>query len=231
MIRAQDRLLAFLRDISARKRYELELQRQNERLDEFARNVSHELRNPLNVAFGRLELAREECDSEHLDVLREVHDRMNDRIEDVLSLPRSGKSVLETKTVDITELAQACWQTIEADTAALDIENAPSVEADPARLRQLLENLLRNAVVHGGEGVSVIVGVLENGFFIEDDGQGIPESDREKIFEASFTTSTNGTGYGLSIVKEIANAHGGKIAVTTGAAEGARFELTNVDVV
>lgn len=227
----QDRLLAFVRDISPRKRYELELQRQNERLDEFARNVSHELRNPLNVAYGRLELAREECDSEHLDAIKQAHNRMNDRIEDVLSLARSGKSVLETQPVEVAKLVQSCWQTIEADSATLDIENAPSVKADPGRLRQLLENLLRNAVVHGGEGVLVTVGELENGFFIEDDGQGIPESDRGKIFEASYTTSSNGTGYGLSIVKEIANAHGWELAVTAGEAGGARFELTNVDVV
>lgn len=231
MIGEQDRLLAFVRDISPRKQYEKELERQNERLDEFARNVSHELRHPLNLAFGRLELARDECESEHLDALEQAHQRLQDRIEDVLSLAQSGKTVLDTESVDLAELVQACWGTIETDSATLEIEDGTSLLADVPRLRQLLENLLRNAVSHGGNGVTVTVGTHDTGFFIEDDGPGIPEEARDNIFEANYTTSDIGTGYGLSIVEQIADAHGWEIDVTPGKNGGARFEVTNIDLV
>ena len=103
--------------------------------------------------------------------------------------------------------------------------------ADPDRLVQVFENLLQNSVDHGGEGVTVRVGSLENGFYVEDDGPGVPEADRERMFEHGYTTRQDGMGYGLSIVRSIVDAHGWSIAVTESEDGGARFELTGVDFV
>jgi len=96
------------------------------------------------------------------------------------------------------------------------------IRADNDRLRQLLENLLGNALEHSGEGITVTIGKLEDGFYIEDDGSGIPENDRPKIFDAGYSTVTEGTGFGLSIVKQIADSHGWDIRITEGTDSGAR---------
>jgi len=86
-----------IRDVRERKRREERLRRKNERLEEFASIVSHDLRNPLNVAQGRLELAREEHDSEHLEVVANAHGRMATLIDDLLTLARDGEGVEETE--------------------------------------------------------------------------------------------------------------------------------------
>ncbi len=75
----------------------------------------------------------------------------------------------------------------------------------------------------------VTVGIIESGFYVADDGAGIPPSEREKVFRGGYSTAGRGTGLGLSIVEEIATAHGWEVAVTESADGGARFEITGVD--
>jgi len=211
---------------------ERELEQQNERLGEFASVVSHDLRNPLNVAGGRLELAREECDSPHLDVIARQHERMGQLIDDLLALAREGRAEVEFEPVALDELGRACWGSVATDRASLAVATDAVVRADPDRLRQLLENLFRNAVDHGGDGVTVTVGLLEDrsGFYVADDGPGVPEEERERVFDHGYSTSDGGTGFGLSIVSRIADAHRWDVAVTASDAGGARFEVTGVDV-
>ena len=205
------------------------LHAQNEQLNQFASVVSHDLRNPLNVAEGRLELAREECESEHLDAVSRSHDRMNALIDDLLTLAREGEQLGEVEPVDVGVLTDNCWQNVATDTATLTIDINRTVQADRSRLQQLLENVLGNAIEHGGEGVSITLGELADGFFIEDDGRGIPEADRETVFEVGYSTSEDGTGFGLNIVKQVAEAHGWNVCVTEGSEGGARFEITGVE--
>jgi signal transduction histidine kinase len=216
------------RDVTDQKEREGQLQRQNERLNEFASVVSHDLRNPLNVAQGRVELAREECDTEHLDPAANALDRSLALIDDLLTLAREGDTVGETASVNLAELAEICWQNVDTADATLSVESERSIRADRSRLQQLVENLVRNAVEHGGDGVTVTVGDLGDGFYVEDDGAGIPPEDRDSVFDAGFSTSREGTGFGLSIVQQVAEAHGWRIAVTESAAGGARFEITGV---
>jgi signal transduction histidine kinase len=85
-------------------------------------------------------------------------------------------------------------------------------------------------VEHAGEDVTVTVGDLDGGFYVADDGPGIPESDRERVFETGYSTSDGGTGFGLEIVATVATAHGWDVRVTDAADGGARFEFTGVDV-
>ncbi|MEF8813937.1 MAG: PAS domain S-box protein [Halovenus sp.] len=207
---------------------ERELTRQNNRLEEFVSIVSHDLRNPLNVASGRLDLLARECDSEHLDHVERAHDRMEVLIEDLLTLAMEGNSVTEPEPVDFATLVEGSWETVETADATLVTDLDREIQVDESRIKQMFENLFRNAVEHGCEGVTVTVGELSDGFFLEDDGPGITEGDHDRIFEAGYSGSPEGTGFGLSIVEEIVDAHGWEIRAATGTNGGVRFEITGV---
>ncbi|KAA9398670.1 PAS domain S-box protein [Haloarcula sp. CBA1130] len=227
----EDRFLAISRDITERKEREQELEQQNEQLEQFASVVSHDLRNPLTVARGRLKLLREESDSEHLDAIDSAHQRMDTLIDDLLTLARDGSSPASPVAVDLEPFVQTCWQNVDTKAAALRTDIARPIRADESRLRQLFENLIRNAVEHGGDDVTVTVGELADGFYVADDGPGIPVADRRDVFDAGYSTAVDGTGFGLSIVKQVADAHGWTVRVVSGTDGGARFEFTDVDTV
>ena len=224
-----------------RSQREQELERQVERLEEFSHIVSHDLRNPLNVAQGRLEIAQAEHNSPHLDTVVDALDRMEAIIEDTLTLARQGQSVDNMETVEIGALASGCWELIETPAAELRLVDDFTVHGDPNRLSHIFENLFRNAIDHNDDPITIRVG-LKNvmytntrapdsgtfGFFIEDDGCGVPEGRRESVFDAGETTRKDGTGFGLPIVKQIAEAHGWEIELTASFDDGARFEFTNV---
>jgi signal transduction histidine kinase len=143
------------------RRRERELSRQNERLDEFASVVSHDLRNPLNVAQGRLELLGDDCDSPHVDHLATAHRRMEELIEDLLALARTGRSVGEPEPVSIERTVVDVWATIDGGGSLSVADEIGYVDADPSRLRELFGNLFGNAVGHAGDDVRVTVGSLE----------------------------------------------------------------------
>ena len=205
-----------------RHRQAQELRRQNERLERFAHVVSHDLRNPLGVAQGRVGM----IDDEDVAVIAKNLDRMEAIIEDVLTLAREGRSVEETETVDLEVLVQNCWAQVETAAASLTTDAELTIEADPNRCQQMLENLMRNSIEHVGDDVSIHVGHLPNGFYVEDDGPGIDPENREAVFEPGYTTNREGTGLGLNIVKESAEAHGWDVQITEGSERGARFEFT-----
>jgi PAS domain S-box-containing protein len=219
------------RDVTERRERERELRRERDRLDEFASIVSHDLRSPLSVAEGNAELAKETGDLDRLDAVMDAHDRMRTLIEDILTLAREGKTVTEYERVALGGVAQSCWGTAGHHDATLHVEADGTVSADESRLQQLFENLFRNAIEHGGENVTVTVGCLGDGFYVADDGPGISEDDREDVFESGVTTSADGTGFGLTIVREIADAHGWTVGITESEDDGARFEICGVDVV
>jgi len=210
-----------------RLRFERELERKNERLEAFLSTVSHDLRNPLNVASGRLALAQSACDCGHLDDVAAAHDRMESLIEDLLTLAREGRPVEETEPVDLGALTRRCWRTVQTDGARLAVDDEPTVEADRDRLRRLVENLLGNASEHGGDDVLVTVGSLEDGegFYVADDGPGIPPDRREEVLDRGVSTAHEGTGFGLAIVEEIATAHDWTVSVTESRFGGARVEI------
>ena len=210
-----------------RHRQQQELRRQNERLERFAHVVSHDLRNPLGVAQGRVELIDDE---QHAPIVADNLDRMEAIIDDVFTLAREGKSVEETQPVDIEMLAANCWENVQTATAALSVVDPLVVHADEGRLQQLFENLFRNSIEHVGEDVSITIGRHADGFYVVDDGPGIDPEHREEIFEAGYTTNPDGTGFGLNIVEEIAAAHGWEVAIADGADGGARFEFTGVRI-
>jgi PAS domain S-box-containing protein len=245
-VQGEDRFLASSRDISERKAYERRIERENERLDEFANIVSHDLRNPLNVLSGYLRLARETGTDSYFDRCERALDEMERLIEDVLALAKQGEAVGSFDPVNLGDLAAGysddAFGSADGedpfgdDAAGGDEPDAPvevvveadgEICADPGRVRQLLGNLYRNAAEHGGQ--RVVVGDLPDGFYVEDDGPGIDADERDRVFESGYTTSETGTGFGLSIVQRIAEAHGWEVAVTEGERGGARFEFTGLD--
>ncbi|PSQ47267.1 hypothetical protein BRD19_09990 [Halobacteriales archaeon SW_7_65_23] len=212
----------------ARTEREREIAQRNERLNEFASVVSHDLRNPLNIAAAHAELARDvEDDEEHLDKIDESLHRMERLIEDLLARARGDRD-LDREPVDLDTLAWEAWDGVDTEDATLSLSGSASLDADPGRLTQLFENLFRNAVEHGGEGVSVRVDTCEDGFSVADDGPGIPADEREQVFERGVSRSEDGTGYGLSIVADIVEGHGWRVEATESAGGGARFEITNI---
>ncbi len=220
-----------LTDITERESYRRELERQNDRLEEFASLVSHDLRNPLNVAQGRLDLAREEVDNEDLAAVERAHERMEELIDDLLALAREGQPIDEVEPVELRAVAERGWSLVDQADAELEVAGDLTFLADADRLQQLLENLYRNAIEHGGRDVTIAVGPLAEGagFYVEDDGPGVPEDARDRVFESGYTTSEGGTGFGLAIVREIADAHGWTIEAAEAAGGGARFEVSGVE--
>jgi len=216
-----------------RQRHMEALTRERNRLEEFASVVSHDLRNPLNVALGHMEIAKRDCDSDSLDTATDALGRMESLIEDVLALARMGQQVVEEETTELAELVRAASNSVGDESINIVVDEELTVEGDVSRLQQLFENLFRNAIEHAtADGrVTVRVGALPGGkgFFVADDGPGIPEDDRQDVFDNGFTTTSDGTGFGLSIVEEIVTAHGGDVTVTDSDDGGARFEITGIE--
>ena len=310
----RDRLLGrviLVSDVTERKRRERELRRQNERLEEFASVLSHDIRNPLTIADLHLELARESPGEEHFEAIERSLGRMEDIVDDVLALAREGRTVTESdrQAVSVGEVARRAWAGTPTGNASLEVDADGEIQADPKRLQRAFENLVRNSVEHGstgsrsrahensvehgstgsrpgaddavehgvgshghpadgepgddgpwatagggelargppaGEsadvsGLTVRVGVLRpdgpeqdadgdpTGFYLEDDGRGIPPDEREAVLESGYSSSADGTGFGLAIVESVVEAHGWELSIGESDTGGARFEVTGVE--
>lgn len=216
------------RDITERKQQEQDLKRQNERLEEFTNVVSHDLRNPINVADSRVTLLDNEVDSEHIEAIDRALSRMDSLIEDLLALARQNEEIGDLELVDLAEMAESCWDVVETSTATVEINTDKRVLADRSRLSQVFENLIRNAIEHSDGETTVTIGNIADGFYIEDTGPGIPEEYRDEVFTAGYSTATDGTGFGLNIVADVVDAHGWDIDIVEGSSGGARFEIRGV---
>jgi len=244
---SEGEFLAIVRDISNLVDEQRQLRHQKERLDQFTSVISHDLRSPLSVARAGVEVARrtEELEGDSLERVSQAHDRMETLIDELISLARSSGQMDATdiEPVELSTVVTRSWNTVSTEGADLCIEDDLTFSADESRLRQLVENLLRNSVEHGltdkspeatgspEATVTVRVGSLADGFYIEDDGPGIPEADRQVVFEPGYTTQKEGIGYGLEIVRTVAEAHNWTVKITDSTEGGARFEFSGVEAV
>jgi len=153
---------------------------------------------------------------------------MDALIADLLALAQEGAKAMEPEPVELASIAEACRDTVATRDATLTVDTDRTVQADRDRLQQVFENLIRNAVEHGGDAVTITIGDLDDGFYLADDGEGIPKEDREEVFEAGYSTAADGTGFGLRIVEQIVEAHGWEITVAESQSGGTKFEITGV---
>ncbi|EMA22700.1 MULTISPECIES: PAS domain S-box protein [Haloarcula] len=220
----EDHVVVTTRDISERKQREQELERQNQRLERFSDAISHDLRNPLDVLDGSLELARETGEDAHFERAERSIDRMYTLIDDLLVLAKQGVDPEEIETVDLSTLSQRAWSMVDTQDATLETEAADSIKADEGAMLELLENLFRNAIEHGGDDVTVTVGTESWGFYVTDDGTGFSDGTAD-LFEPGYSTADEGTGFGLCIVEQIVDAHNWEVIATDSESGGARFEF------
>jgi signal transduction histidine kinase len=177
----------------------------------------------LNIAKGYLEMA---FDGEDED-LKEVDSalmRMEGIVESLLTLARHTED-FDEEEVDMGQISREAWSFSKVRNAELVVEDDFVVKADRDKLMHVLENLFTNAAVHGGENVTVSVGKTENGFYVANDGEPIPEDIQDSIFDFGYTDSEEGSGLGLSIVKSIVDFHGWNVKLKQ-KEKGPRFEFT-----
>lgn len=227
-----DGVLVSIRDITTRKQQALKLEQQRDRLDEFTSVISHDLRNPLNVASGNIDLAQESIESEYLTRARGALDRIDQMIDDLLMLAQQGDLIDDREPVSLPAVIERCLTSVDTADTTVEVTTDQTVSADTNRLVQLFENLFRNAVEHGGTDVIITVGECADGtgFYVEDNGPGFQAVNAAEVFEKGISTTPGGSGLGLAIVRRIAHAHGWEVAATDGTDGGARFVFTGLDV-
>ncbi|NLV08885.1 PAS domain-containing protein [Halomicrobium mukohataei] len=234
-------LVGWTRDVTEIVERRERLKCQDQRMEEFVRSIRHDMKSPIQIASGRIALARETGDVTTLEQASEAITRIDEILDDLTqtvlensSLSPEGVGVGQSSPVSLPALVEDVWELVGFDAASLEVEFGPDavVNAPRSSIRPVLENLLKNAVDHGCSGVTVRVGPLPSGgLYVADDGPGIPETERELVFEDGYTTTRTGTGTGLSIVTNIAEQRNWELSLTESWAGGARIELRNTLVV
>jgi PAS domain S-box-containing protein len=203
----------------------LRLEAKNERLNEFAGLVSHDLRNPIQVIDANLELIDDPENEQRIETIADATDRMADIVDQVLTLARTGGEVTETEIVVLSAMSSRVWNELSPrDGATLEIEVSKTVDADRGSLRQCFENIFKNSLEHGGDDVTVTVGELADGFYVEDDGAGFPEDVLDADDSVVDHYASQGR-YGLQIIENTVDAHGWDLTITESDDGGARFEI------
>lgn len=194
--------------------------------------LSHDLRNPLEVAAFRLEAARETGDGIHFEKVELALDRIETLIQDVRMVAQGDAIVETTTSVALETVATDAWSTVQTGSATLRIDETATIEADEGRLRQVFENAFRNSVEHAGPDVTVCIGLLADatGFYVADDGPGIPDEDRDAVFEPGVSLQEGNTGLGLTIIERIAEVHSWDVGIATADGGGTRLEFSGVNV-
>lgn len=242
-------------DVTGQKRRELELQRRiqqleekksqladkSQQLEQFASILSHDLRNPINIVEGYVDQLDNEENEQEVAVIERALGRMNSLIEDTLTLKNQSQPVNELAYHSISTLAESAWEVVDTDDSELRIVDRFEVACDKERMARLFENLFRNAIEHNNDPVIIRIGIhdtlttstrgdTQKAFHVADDGCGIPEDKRDEMFEIGQTTTRDGTGLGLPIIKRIAEAHRWNVSVVESFDGGAQFVFTNVNI-
>ena len=217
------------RDVTELRRRREQLRRRNERLEAFTSIVCHDLKNPLNTAQGYLELLQTELSDppEEVGAVARALERMEEISQGVLALAHHERADLDLAPVDAESVTADCWEVTTTADATLETEPFRLV-ADETSLRHVFENLFANSVTHGGPETTVRVGPTADGFYVADDGPGIPPEHRELVFETGASFGDEGSGIGLVVVETVAEAHDWTVSVTESWAGGARFEFAGV---
>lgn len=242
-------------DVTDQKRHEVELQRQisrlkqknarledkSQQLEQFTSILSHDLRNPINIAEGYISRIESKETEEEVAVVDRALERMKSLIEDTLTLKQQSQPVDELEKHSIPELAESAWELVDTDSSKLQIVDQFEVACDDERIIRLFENLFRNAIEHNDDPVVIRLGIhdtltnstrgnTKKAFHVSDDGCGISKDERDQVFKIGETTTRNGTGLGLPIIKRIAEAHRWNVSVIESFDGGAKFVFSGVDI-
>lgn len=221
-VQGKQYLIGILADVT-------ELQKKTFRLEKLASVLNHDLRNPAQVAemrLGGLWESHPESRDEIEAVQRAIR-RINELTDKTVTIARTGQG-MDVVEVLLGSCAQEAWTHVKTDRAELIVEGGDgmAVGADEDLLMELFENLYRNSVEHSGETVTLWVGTTEEGFYVEDDGPGIPSEERDDVIGLGYSNKPGGNGLGLGIVKEIVDEHGWGISITDGRDGGARVNVS-----
>ncbi|MBX0295949.1 PAS domain-containing sensor histidine kinase [Haloarcula nitratireducens] len=204
---------------------EAELERQNQRLEEFATMVSHDLRNPLQIAFGAADML--DAEDKHGERLYAALSQMNRLVDELLTLAREGEIAGERTPVEVASLAETAWNALDTGTATLELDDAGTVLADRDRLRELFENLFW-VLLRQADGLTLRVGRLDDGLYIEQaGGDGSTEADPSATRPLD---TDDWTQYGRYIVSTIAEAYGWTVTSADTDGRYTRFEIRGMTV-
>jgi len=250
-------LVGMTLNVTAQRERTRELRRKSQRLEQFASFVSHDLRNPINIAQGYLDRAVETGDETALEEVEDALSRMDHLVEDLLTTVRRGEE--STEWIEFRAFVQRIWTATETEHTSLEVEipEDTTIAAVPGQFRQLLDNLFRNADEHAStsppshtredadehastsppsharedadEHASEDVTVTVG---LTEDGFYLADDGPgigPELRESvfEFGHSEDGTGIGLTITREIAAAHGWDVEITESEDGGARFEFSN----
>jgi signal transduction histidine kinase len=231
------------RDITERVERERELELQNQQLDNFVAAISRNIRDPMEELDEQIRWAYQHTPETEQRLRRVLYsssqhvDEMGTTLEELVDLAREGSVVREEDMgrVSLADTVDEAWYDATGREGSATLSGVPDVNvyADRDRLERILTNLLDNAVVHGGDAVTVEVGVVgdeadPDGFYVEDDGLGVRPME-EDPFSPGVTTEEDRPGVGLAVVSTGVEAHGWDVEVADGPTGGARVEITDVD--
>jgi PAS domain S-box-containing protein len=238
----EDGLAVISKDISDRKAYEAQLKRSNERLQEFAYILSHDLQEPLRMVSSYVDLLEMELDEyldeetrEYMAFAVDGAERMRGMIDGLLQYSRVETTGVEFSETDVEAVVDGIQEdlqfSIEEANAEVVVDALPTAEADFDQLGQLFQNLIKNAIEHGGSGTTVEITAEEtptgHKFAVSDDGPGIPADNQDDIFGLfDKGVDSDGTGIGLAVCERIVKRHDGSIWVESTPKEGTTFYFT-----
>ncbi len=210
-------------DITEQKQALEMLKKQKEELSDFAHTMSHDLKNIFHNMLGFIELIEDEQNFSHLIKLRTLLNETSEMVDHSVALADAGLIIEETENVELASLVKEVANSIIPENISYSQEELPVVSADSRKVAQIFRNLFDNAIQHGQpRRIEVTAAKTDREYRIRimNDGKSIPELQRSKIFLRGYTTSKNGQGYGLAIVKRLVEAHGWTIkllpkAITT----------------
>ncbi len=198
-------------DITEQKMALEMLKKQKEELSDFAHTMSHDLKNIFHNMLGFIELIEEEQNLNHLTRIRTLLNETSEMVDHSVALADAGLVIEETEKVDLTSLVKEVAESIIPESIRYSQKGLPEISADQRKVAQIFRNLFDNAIQHGQPSEIEVKATRTDGAYlvhVTNDGKTIPEIQRPKIFLRGFTTSKNGQGYGLAIVRRLVEAHG-----------------------
>ena len=209
-------IVGIARDVTEIINAQTALKKQRDELSAFAHMMSHDIKNGLQAILGYVDLYTEKPDNSHCKKIVDLVESLDELLDKSVALADAGKIIGKTESVNLEELVTQIAFSIIPEDIRFEHTDLPTINCDREKMRQVVQNLLLNAVEHGQPSVIQIKGeTSEQYYFILfcNDGNPIPETKREDIFSAHLTSKTATGGLGLAIVKRIVEAHGWTISL------------------